>query len=368
MKFLVGLMRRNNPNILKWWLFGAIGSFFVIWGLSFFFLDTIRPIIYYPELQLHAPPAGTVYRYRDEGGGTTVYGKYGIPGIPDVGVLDGEKICIWGDSHVEALQVDDKDKPGQVLTRLLQEKGYSNSVGVGVARSGESVADYVFRIPLYENVIGHVQAHVILLSGIDDVMPDQDRSCHSRFDSTPQPSLTFSECFPSDTAIQYTPFLYETGTSFLYEIYNQLRNLHIRIAPGPVVSTASAAGEPQQMNGERLKDAWRFLLGELKAVTTAPIIFLYVPPSPPGENLITKFDDPDRPYVDAFSSLCNESGVGFVDSSQQYKELYDDLGLLPRGFDNTRPGLGHLNKQGLKVVTEVLAQYLMENGYVVLPN
>ena len=48
-----------------------------------------------------------------------------------------------------------------------------------------------------------------------------------------------------------------------------------------------------------------------------------------------------------------------IDPSQEFNDLADQ-GQFPRGFINTRPGSGHLNKYGHEVVADLLVKKIEE--------
>ena len=169
---------------LKFWILGIFIAFAFAWVVGYCFVDHIMVYEWNPVLSIWTFKPGLTYRHRSEGWATAHIGKYGVIGIPDISAIRKPKVVIWGDSHVEGVQVDDLERMPQVLTRLLTAEGL-DMMAFGVGRSGESVADYYFKIPKYEKLCPPIMAHFIILCDLADVLPDQLNAEHARFVSQP---------------------------------------------------------------------------------------------------------------------------------------------------------------------------------------
>jgi len=103
---------------------------------SWFFHDSIVPWVWNAEIHQYTHPAGHIHRMRSEGWGTTHLGRFGIAAIPDVTREHKKKVLIWGDSYVEAWQVDDQEKMAQSLTRIF-DKHRLDWLAVGIGQAGQ---------------------------------------------------------------------------------------------------------------------------------------------------------------------------------------------------------------------------------------
>lgn len=55
-----------------------------------------------------------------------------------------------------------------------------------------------------------------------------------------------------------------------------------------------------------------------------------------------------------FAQLCMENGISYLNMSEEYRKYYSEKKIVPYGFSNTRPGHGHLNNDGHKMVADAL--------------
>jgi hypothetical protein len=66
--------------------------------------------------------------------------------VEDIRAIQRPKMILWGDSYVQALQVDDDRKMAQQINRILARDGNPPVFAVGEGQAGQSVADYLFGI------------------------------------------------------------------------------------------------------------------------------------------------------------------------------------------------------------------------------
>lgn len=60
------------------------------------------------------------------------------------------------------------------------------------------------------------------------------------------------------------------------------------------------------------------------------------------------------PTEKVFAQLCKEKDITYLNMSEEYLKCYSEKNIVPYGFSNTRPGYGHLNRDGHKMVAETL--------------
>lgn len=68
----------------------------------------------------------------------------------------------------------------------------------------------------------------------------------------------------------------------------------------------------------------------------------------------------DAGCLDAFSSACAAAGVEFLDMTDAFLAAYAQGHILPHGFSNTAPGVGHLNPQGNALIADALCAKILE--------
>ena len=100
----------------------------------------------------------------------------------------------------------------------------------------------------------------------------------------------------------------------------------------------------------------------MRAVTDVPITFVYCPPVPLLRNGRAGLDDPESALTQVFAELCAGAGIGFVDMTPVFARLYEKETALARGFSNSVPGRGHLNRTGHRLVAEAIAEHVLRTN------
>ena len=70
----------------------------------------------------------------------------------------------------------------------------------------------------------------------------------------------------------------------------------------------------------------------------------------------------EKKEIALFQQVCENNDVIFADMTDAFTEFYQKEHQLPNGFWNTAVGKGHLNKDGHRVIADVLIQLLEERG------
>ena len=71
------------------------------------------------------------------------------------------------------------------------------------------------------------------------------------------------------------------------------------------------------------------------------------------------YTETDAEKLALFSSLCEEKGIDFLDLTQAYLAAYEQY-ILPFGYSNTAPSVGHLNRHGHRIFAEAVAACIAE--------
>ncbi len=328
------------------------------WLVSAIFIDTIEPYEWHPGLKKYVRVAGTVNRERNEGWGSSVSGALGIHGIPDITKIQSRKIAIWGDSFVEAIQVDDDKKIAQVFTKISAENGL-DLVAFGVGALGGAVVDYYFDLPKYERLNPTIAAHFILINHRRDVLPGKKRR-GSLFVADPEFKFILKQREPQGPLF-LRKLIYDLDLNFLFALAKSMPDLKdFRFAIGPVPQRIKAQGHSQKAYDE--KAALRFLFEKLAAQTSLPIVFVYVPRVPELRDGRFDFTDPLAPFMKDFSKMAKTHGMGFISLEQWFIGFHQRTGRFHSGFINSKPGEGHLNEDGNRLVAEAIFNYISEEN------
>ena len=348
-------MAGRTPRF-RCWIGGFLASLLVAWAATALFDNSLLIAVEDPATGFLVSPPGYSYVHRTEGFGRTLFGAHGISGIPDAAALTGPKILFWGDSYVEGLQVDDNDKMAQAFTRLAREAGL-DLTGVGLGGSGQRVADYYFKMPVYERLLPRTLAHVIVIADLADVLPDNGADCHSSFLSKPALDLIWSQCLPNATGQRWGKLLAHLRLQGPYDLYRRILDLRPRLTPGPANDAPAGAPEPELSPTAR-QTAWDFLLPRLRARTSLPLLIVYLPVTPRIQDNRVVTEPLQADAVAAFARTCAAHGIGFVNMADPFNAYFAETRQLPRGFANTPPGEGHINAAGHFLVARAVLEYL----------
>jgi len=340
---------KHNLNP-KHWILGLVLAFLVIWSISFFLGDTLTIYTWSPTIGRMIRPPGSVQKSRSEGWGTSRFGQLDVIGVDDVSKNEIPAIAIWGNSYVEAFQVEQWERMQEILIRMWRTDGIKSLTAFGIGDSGESVADYYFKIPRYEKSCPNIIAHFIILGDLSDVLPDQSSAERSAFRSKPEYRIVERNREPEHQRIKAV--LRKCRLDFLwFPARSLIKETKLRFSLGP------RKAEPE--NTEAVRDpktekAFSFLLNALRRQTTKPMIFVYCPQVPAIKGGEVRFADPDAQVISVFSRECRHNGIGFIDMTQDFWKHYMETGRFPRGFINSRPSEGHFNRDGHRLIAEAM--------------
>ena len=140
---------------------GLIVSIINIWAITALINNPIGISNWDNNFQRFNYPEDITVAWKSEGWGSTYFGPHGIIDLKKTDFSNNkEKIFVWGDSFVEALQVDDKYKFHKILNQSF-EKNNQNRFAINFGASGQSLPFYYFQIPEYEKILGKPYRHYI---------------------------------------------------------------------------------------------------------------------------------------------------------------------------------------------------------------
>ncbi len=348
----------ERSNAYLSWGGGFVCSFLFVWLVAPIFTNSTILWEYDEVLGHYVRKPGSVVLERSEGWAETAINKHGLIGHGDAVLAKaGPKFVLWGDSHVEAFQVDDSQKAVSVYNAGA---GNGDIKGLAIGESGLSVADYYFDIPKIEHAYSDIVRHVIMLNGMNDVLPCESLSTHSRFAASPW-RLEEEHFTPNDIGLQLGPVVSLLRLEFLYDLYRSVREhvFHFDFGEATASVDEQVADRPSPLE---MTAGWEFLIQALKKQAKGELVFLYCPMTPQlGGGAVTR-EDPDRRYKTFFFNICQKNGVGVIDLTHSFLRMYDEQHHLPRGFQNSVMGAGHLNERGHAAIAQMLSDYFRKDG------
>lgn len=332
------------------WLGGGLAAFFVVWALSSIFLDSVVPMTWDEELGMYVRAPGIEIRHRSEGWADTRTGKHGFTDDgAAVMAKEPSVFVLWGDSYVESLQVENRQKAMAIFNR-----DSTKIKGAAWGSGGLGVADYYFYIPRVESIYPNIEGHVILISGIQDVLWRSSFECHGRFLDNPW-RLEEGECAPSQLSVDWAPFVHRLRLDFVQDLYRKLKDYRFRFTLGRINTPTGSASVVQSK--DKYGEGWQFLLRSLTKQMNGFLVFVYCPVTPRLVHGSIETRDPDLILKERFKAVCKAEGVGFIDLTEAFDRLFKEKGKLPRGFRNTPQGEGHLNVVGQQIVAQALVKF-----------
>jgi len=297
------------------------------------------------------PMRGTHVLWGTEGYGRTAYSGNGEIATPFTG---RPSVVVIGDSHTEALQVDDAAKFVSVAETELRRRGQVFDLH-NLGFSGGTIADYVRLGPAVMSRYRPV-AVVIQLSPEDFGAETFEADHLNRFEKESDGALRLVH---RDLGVGSPSLGARVKHAFALVNYSELRFL--RIAERRAHAASAPGAESDAAPAQALQ--WDTVPRELgllrQAYPDVPVILLLLPFVPRVQTGTVITDDPDyqRLLATIRSTIHGYSGWQVLDPLSAFQSLAERR-MLPRGFANSRPGTGHLNTIGHRVVGHLLADAL----------
>jgi hypothetical protein len=351
------------PHVIRWLLGLAIASGAVV-GLSPYFLTTLRIYQWSDQIGDYVLKEGYVHRDRDEGWASTHYGPWGLASGVNAGRPGQSTVLIWGDSYVEAHQINDEEKVAAQLNRVLSLSDSPPVQAVSVGHSYWSVADYYYHMPGYDKLLNPAYHFIVLAEhGLKDLCPDEEsflsRPEHAfvqRALVDPRRNSTMERLTQWHLAdLSLAPW------KAVRTLAEDVHNLRFMVGPRDrqtppsvaVYDCSDIAGEPDEVVA-----SWAFAIDRLKAATGKPIVLVLVPEVPYLQHGAVHLENLQVRWTARLAELCRTKHVDLIDMTDVLVGDYLASGMLSRGFNNGRPGLGHLNARGHALLAQQIQAYL----------
>ena len=301
--------------------------------------------------------AGHFYRWRAEGYATTAIGPAGMPGKSDVRSGADRRIALWGDSQAEGLAVADDAK---LFVAIERELGPGTQV-FPLANSGDALGNWLARMPRVERQFA-IDRHLLLIGDLADLL-----------DTTPPPT---GHAAGGDDPLGVPPVrgamgglttrlpaaVVTAGRNLLTTPDGSIRRLRWRVGPAtrrglgdaperatgdaPEIPSGDAPGDPPIVTA----DSFGGPLATLRQITERPIDVLYAPKYPMVFDGGVLWDDPDAELAAAVATMARSLGIRWIDATTTLRVAFARMPFPPHGFHNGRPGVGHLNAGGYRVL------------------
>jgi len=357
--------RRSAVFYVKIWLGGFVIASALAIGIGPYFASSLRVYEWSPQIGDYVFVPGYVHRERGEGWATTHYGQLGLATSCPAPASGARTVLVWGDSFIEAHQVNDSQKVAARLTEAFADRQGKTLQAIEVGHSYWSVADYYFNLPAYEKLFNPLCHFVVLAEhGLVDLCPDGERFAavpdfhfvqRPRVDPRKNRIMQILKAWRLEEVV-LVPW------KAVHNLARDVRNMHVlrkEGARGPTTHRDELLTDRSDSN--EVLAGWAYVIDHLKSAATKPIVLVSVPEVPLLRDGHISLDDPQAAWNTRLASLCRERGVGFIDMTETLLDDYRRSGKVSRGFYNGVPGRGHLNARGHYLLSERMAAYLREH-------
>ncbi|MEW5939059.1 MAG: hypothetical protein AB1750_05315 [Chloroflexota bacterium] len=288
------------------------------------------------------PPDNSCYTRGTEGFGVTCYFAKSEIGTPFRGQAE-TSIVVLGDSYTESTQVSNDRKYVSLAETSLRERGYDVDLH-NLGDSNRILADFVYLAPAvietYSPQIVVVQTNPLGLR--DSLNPRRKNHFAANADGSLQ--LVHRDLGEENLLLRNLALSSGLATFSAFR-WNR------------VMDTFQPAAEEDNRpsaTSEQIEAEIQLLFS---AYPESKIVLLIMPNVP--ELTVTGELVWDNPEDDALlAALSVVEDLTVIYPAEAFRELYDSQYIFPRGFENSLPNVGHLNRYGHIAVAETLANAL----------
>ena len=247
---------------------------------------------------------------------------------------DVERILFLGDSYTEALQCPD----GKNFPDLVERMMGTPTQCINAGRSGGSPAFYIYLRNFYQQTVTPNSVVVQLNEGdfLDDAfatdrnfyLVQEDGSFRAVY------NRNFSSANPLMQRLGRFRDLLEFSTVAVGAESAQFLMRSTKMPKKPAELATANAPEP-----ETIRRCIRWTIAELNKYPNVAILYL------PAVNYRSPNEEPSF-IENELETACRDEGVAFLSMRGPFIDHYKQTHEVAHGFNNTRPGFGHINQLG----------------------
>jgi len=335
----------------------AIVCAFSIWNYFFSIAVEKNPPQSYDEcMGVHFQPEKE-YVYSREGFSKIKTDRFGFnnDNIEDPVDKNIDNIIFLGDSYTEAIYIKRKDNYVKQTEKLLNDAGYKfRSINLGA--SGNAVPDYIYNASCFIQTFS--PKYTVIQLHFNDLIDESLRPEHGN--KVVKDNNTF--------AISHTPQTQKRTAHYVAEITGWFQPALFRLLENAFISprtktTKGKAEKPQNLLEEKekkeIQDIVDWQMQELKRKYGENLIILYFPPTPQiiDGKIVTEEIPAISEKRDLIFEGAEKNNVTIFNTEDMLVKYYQETRRMPRGFQNTQFGLGHLNADGNYIVADFLYKY-----------
>jgi lysophospholipase L1-like esterase len=288
------------------------------------------------------PPDHSCYLRGTEGFGVTCYFANSEIGTPYRG-QEGESIVVLGDSYTEATQVSNSEKYVSLTETILRERGYNVDLH-NLGDSNRTLADFVYIAPLVNKT--YAPKIVVLQTNISFIHDALNARRKNHFAVDDHGGLYLVHRDLAKENLLFRNLVLSSGL-LTYSAYRWNRvSENFAVKKNPKTDSGSASVDQIIAQIQLL----------FAAYPNSQIVLLVIPNAPVVSATGLTWTIPDDSAL--LAALEKVEGLKVIYPVEVFKELYKQYEILPRGFNNTLPNVGHMNRYGHIAVAQALADTL----------
>jgi lysophospholipase L1-like esterase len=278
---------------------------------------------------------------------------------------DGHLVVVLGDSFTEAFQVPREDNFCSQSIQMLN-KADQSWVIYNMGISGNSIANYI----AYGNSIINKfnPDYIVLVVTSDDFTTDAlntSKNCYivkndSGFAIAYESGKKKKLKEMKDSFVAFSPL-----TGLTYVQFSSLLPKLLASENKPFLPSSGyiEKSNKETDNGNKYIDLISWEFDKLHNIYGDKLVLLYLSSAPyiDSNGTVSFNESPLNTQIKNIAKeICKNRNIHYIDSRDDFNLAYTESKLFPRGFSNSKPGSGHLNYLGHKILADKLAEYFLK--------
>ena len=275
------------------------------------------------------------------------HGQYDENGFNNLNVVENPDLLILGSSHMEAIQVLQYETTGTQLSKLLGGQYSVYNMGIS-GHTFIKICKYLSQSLSLGNTPPKVVAMETSTLSFSKEEIDALQSGNVEFTPSHNTGLI--------AKLQKLPFFriaYLQLTTGLLDVLLPDENQNT-----PLMTVKAAQGNFSAQSNLGDYDVLFGRIAESVGDRDIQVIIFYHPMESFSEDGTVSFaEDAGK---ELFEEKCREYGYTFLDMTEPFLSLYGTEHKVPHGFATGQLGVGHLNRDGHRVIAQELARTVLE--------
>ena len=275
------------------------------------------------------------------------WGQFDQWGFNNPQVVENPEILVLGSSHMEATYVRQSQTMAQQLQGLLGDRGQVYNMGISGNHLPKSLQYLPATMEIFEQpprlIIIEAQSLEMSDWAVGTIL---DRSIPSIYSPRPR----WQEAI---LGLPYLRLLAKQQSLGIGDLLLPERSPGPAPEPEPALPMFPADAPEGSTYGPLFSE-----IQDLQQQYGTAFLVVYHPLESLQEDGSVRFLR--DPYAEMFDYQARQYGIGFLDLTEDFEELYRQEHRLPHGFATGEIGFGHLNRDGHRVAAQAVYRWITE--------